>query len=79
VARWWLAPLAGSVLLLGVASLLSASVMWAGAALHATDEAVGAVLAGSTWPVAGAALLVWRLRRRQAEGLPASPVGGGRS
>jgi hypothetical protein len=79
VARWWLAPLAGSVLLLGVASLLSASVMWAGAALHATDEAVGAVLAGSTWPVAGAALLVWRLRRRQAEGLPASPVAGGRS
>ena len=80
VARWWLAPLAGSVLLLGAASLLSALVMWAGAGLHATDEAVGAVLAGSTWPVAGAVLLAWWLRRRRRaeRAAPAPAEGGGR-
>ena len=76
VVRWWLAPLAGSMLVLGAACLLSGAVMWAGTALHASDEAVGAVLAGSTWPLLGAALLAWWLRRRRARPGPTRAAPG---
>jgi glutamate/tyrosine decarboxylase-like PLP-dependent enzyme len=42
--------------------------------LHASDEYVGLLLAGSTWPALAAFLLArWLTRRRQGQGLP--PIG----
>ena len=80
LVRFWLAPLLGSVAVLAAASLLSFVVVRAAETLHASDEYVGLLLAGSTWP-ALAALLIgrWLSRRRQRPGLPAvgpSPAAG---
>jgi hypothetical protein len=75
LVRFWLAPLAGSLAVLAGASLLSFVVVRAAETLHASDEYVGLLLAGSTWP-AVAALLIGRWltrRRRQGPGLP--PIG----
>jgi hypothetical protein len=74
LVRFWLAPLLGSVAVLAGASLLSFVVVRAAETLHASDEYVGLLLAGSTWPALAAFLLGrWLTRRRQGSGLPPAP------
>ena len=53
-----------------------ANVVRAAETLHASDEYVGTLLAGSTWPALAAFLLGrWLTRRRQGLGLsPAGPA-----
>jgi hypothetical protein len=71
LVRFWLAPLLGSVAVLAAASLLSFVVVRAAETLHASDEYVGLLLAGSTWPALAAFLIGrWLTRRRQQQGLP---------
>jgi hypothetical protein len=74
LVRFLLAPLLGSVALLAGASLLSFVVVRAAETLHASDEYVGLLLAGSTWP-ALAAFLIGRWLTRRRRGLGLSPVG----
>jgi hypothetical protein len=74
LVRFWLAPLLGSAAVLAAASLASFVVVRAAETLHASDEYVGLLLAGSLWP-AVAAFLIGRWlthRRRQGFGLPPS-------
>ncbi len=67
LVRWWLLPVVACVVLLAVTSLGSFAVMRLAEALHRSDEYVGLLLAGSTWPVVTAALLVRRaIHRRRA-------------
>ncbi len=67
LVRYWLLPVFACVVLLGLTSLGSFAVMRLAEALHRTDEYVGLLLAGSTWPVLVAALLARRaVRRRRA-------------
>ena len=74
LVRLWLAPLLGSVAVLAGASLLSFVVVRAAETLHASDEYVGLLLAGSTWPALAAFLIGrWLTRRRQVPGLPPPP------
>jgi hypothetical protein len=75
LVRFWLAPLLGSVAVLAGASLLSFVVVRAAETLHASDEYVGLLLAGSTWPALAAFLIGrWLTRRRRlGPGLP--PIG----
>jgi hypothetical protein len=76
LVRFWLAPLLGSVAVLAGASLLSFVVVRAAETLHASDEYVGLLLAGSTWPALAAFLIGrWLSRRRQGLGLPTPPSG----
>jgi hypothetical protein len=71
LVRFWLAPLLGSAAVLAGASLLSFVVVRAAETLHASDEYVGLLLAGSTWPALAAFLIGrWLTRRRQGLGLP---------
>ena len=71
-ARRLVAPLLGSVAVLAGASLLSFVVVRAAETLHASDEYVGLLLAGSTWPALAAFLLGrWLTRRRLAKASPA--------
>jgi hypothetical protein len=71
LVRFWLAPLLGSLAVLAGASLLSFVVVRAAETLHASDEYVGLLLAGSTWPALAAFLIGrWLTRRRQRLGLP---------
>ena len=71
LVRFWLAPLLGSLAVLAAASLLSFVVVRAAETLHASDEYVGLLLAGSTWPALAAFLIGrWMTRRRQRPGLP---------
>jgi hypothetical protein len=71
LVRFWLAPLLGSLAVLAAASLLSFVVVRAAETLHASDEYVGLLLAGSTWPALAAFLIGrWLTRRRQGPGLP---------
>ena len=71
LVRFWLAPLLGSAAVLAAASLLSFVVVRAADTLHASDEYVGLLLAGSTWPALAAFLIGrWLTRRRQRLGLP---------
>ena len=65
--RWWLLPLLATVLLLALASLLSLTVMRVATALHSSDEYVGVLLAGSTWPIVGLCLLRWWVGRRRLQ------------
>jgi hypothetical protein len=72
LVRFWLAPLLGSVAVLAAASLLSFVVVRAAETLHASDEYVGLLLAGSTWPALAAFLIGrWLTHRRQRLGLAA--------
>lgn len=67
LVRYWLLPVLACVVVLGLTSLGSFAVMRLAEALHRSDEYVGLLLAGSTWPVVTAALLVRRaIRRRRA-------------
>ena len=71
LVRFLLAPLVGSVAVLAAASLLSFVLVRAAETLHASDEYVGLLLAGSTWPALAAFLLGrWLTRRRQGGPLP---------
>ena len=71
LVRFWLAPLLGSLAVLAAASLLSFVVVRAAETLHASDEYVGLLLAGSTWPALAAFLIGrWLTRRRQRLGPP---------
>jgi hypothetical protein len=76
LVRFWLAPLLGSAAVLAAASLLSFVVVRAAETLHASDEYVGLLLAGSTWPALAAFLIGrWLTRRRQRLGpSPAGPA-----
>jgi drug/metabolite transporter (DMT)-like permease len=67
LVRYWLLPVLACVVVLALTSLGSFAVMRLAEALHQSDEYVGLLLAGSTWPVVTAALLVRRaIRRRRA-------------
>jgi hypothetical protein len=79
LVRFWLAPLLGSVAVLAGTSLLSFVVVRAAETLHASDEYVGLLLAGSTWPALAAFLIGrWLTRRRPRTG-PAVSAGAQRS
>jgi hypothetical protein len=76
LVRFWLAPLLGTAAVLAAASLLSFVVVRAAETLHASDEYVGLLLAGSTWPALAAFLIGrWLTHRRQRLDLP--PAGPG--
>jgi len=67
VICYWLLPLLACVALLTAASLASFAVMRVAEAVHASDEYVGVLLAGSTWPLLTAAWFIRRtIRRRRA-------------
>jgi hypothetical protein len=75
--RYWLLPLLAAVAVLAVASVLSFAVMRTADAVHAADEYVGVLLAGSTVPVLVAVLMGRRIARRWRDGRPApSPIPG---
>jgi hypothetical protein len=65
VIRWWLLPLLATVVLLAFTSLLSLTVMRVANALHSSDEYIGVLLAGSTWPIVALILIRWRLTRQR--------------
>jgi hypothetical protein len=73
IIRYWLLPLLGSVAVLATASLLSFAVVRAAETLHASDEYVGLLLAGSTWPVLAAFVIGRWLTGRRGLG-PAGPA-----
>src|SRR4029453_7288834 len=66
VIRWWLLPLLATVVLLAFTSLLSLTVMRVANALHSSDEYIGVLLAGATWPIVALILIRWRLTRPHA-------------
>jgi len=75
--RYWLLPLLAAVAVLALASVLSFAVMRTADAVHAADEYVGVLLAGSTVPALAAWLMGRRLVRRWRDGRPApSPIPG---
>ena len=63
ILTWWLLPLAGAIVVLVASTLLSLLVLWLGQTVHAADEEVGLLLAGSIGPVLAAVLATRRLRR----------------
>jgi len=66
--RYWMLPLVGAAAVLALASLGSFAVVRAANALHASDEYVGVLLAGSTWPLL-VGFVVWRrAARRRRDG-----------
>jgi hypothetical protein len=74
--RYWLAPLLGCVAVLAAAALASFGVVRAAETLHASDEYVGLLLAGSTWPVLVAVVAGrWLVRRREGPAVAAPPAG----
>jgi hypothetical protein len=75
LVRFWLAPLLGTIAVLAGASLLSFIVVRAAETLHASDEYVGLLLAGSTWPALAALLIGRWLTRRRRLGLGLPPSG----
>jgi hypothetical protein len=75
LVRFWLAPLLGTIAVLAGASLLSFMVVRAAETLHASDEYVGLLLAGSTWPALAAVLIGRWLTRRRRLGLGLPPSG----
>jgi hypothetical protein len=77
LVRFWLAPLLGTVAVLAGVSLLSFVVVRAAETLHASDEYVGLLLAGSTWPALAAFLIGRWLTRRRRQGPGVPPPGPG--
>jgi hypothetical protein len=75
LVRFWLAPLLGCVAVLAGASLASFVVVRAAETLHASDEYVGLLLAGSTWPALAAFLIGRWLTHRRRHGLGLPPAG----
>jgi len=78
VVTWWLLPLAGAVALLVAGAMLSLLVLWLGETVHAADEEVGLLLAGSIGPVA-AVVLAGRAARRARRLRRVAAVGGASS
>jgi hypothetical protein len=75
--RYWLLPLLASIAVLALASALSFAVMRSADAVHAADEYIGVLLAGSTVPVLVAVLIGRRVARRGREGRPGpAPIPG---
>jgi hypothetical protein len=75
--RYWLLPLLAAVAVLALASALSFAVMRTADAVHALDEYVGVLLAGSTVPVLVAVLMGRRVAHHWRDGRPApSPIPG---
>ncbi|HEU4399245.1 MAG TPA: hypothetical protein VFU54_15580 [Actinomycetota bacterium] len=75
--RYWLLPLLAAVAVLALASALSFAVMRTADAVHAADEYVGVLLAGSTLPALAALLMGRRVVRRWRDGRPApTPIPG---
>jgi len=75
--RYWLLPLLAAVAVLALASVLSFAVMRTADAVHAADEYVGVLLAGSTVPALAAWLMGRRVVRRWRDGRSApSPIPG---
>jgi hypothetical protein len=75
LVRLWFFPLLGTIAVLAGASLLSFIVVRAAETLHASDEYVGLLLAGSTWPALAAFLIGRWLTRRRRLGLGLPPSG----
>jgi hypothetical protein len=75
LVRFWFFPLLGTIAVLAGASLLSFIVVRAAETLHASDEYVGLLLAGSTWPALAAFLIGRWLTRRRRLGLGLPPSG----
>jgi hypothetical protein len=75
LVRFWFFPLLGTIAVLAGASLLSFIVVRAAETLHASDEYVGLLLAGSTWPAVAAVLIGRWLTRRRRLGLGLPPSG----
>jgi hypothetical protein len=65
VLRWWLVPLAAALALLGASALVALAVIRVAELTHAADAYLGMLLAGSTVPLAAAALAVRRLLGRR--------------
>jgi hypothetical protein len=72
--RYWLLPLLAAVAVLALASVLSFAVMRTADAVHAADEYVGVLLAGSTVPALAAWLLGRRVFRHWRDARPAPPI-----
>jgi hypothetical protein len=68
---YWALPLLGSIVVLAVSTLAALIVIRVGAAVHATDEYIGVLLAGSLWPVVAIFALRRHLRRRRGAQSPA--------
>jgi hypothetical protein len=68
VLRYWLAPLGAAVALLSGVALASFLVVRVAELLHASDEYLGLLLAGSAWPTLAIVALArgWRQRRHAA-------------
>ncbi|HEV8648866.1 MAG TPA: hypothetical protein VG276_05540 [Actinomycetes bacterium] len=78
VVTWWMLPLAGSVVVLVASTMLSLLVLWLGQTVHAADEELGLLLAGSIGPVLATGLTGrWLRRSRRARRL--ATVGGASS
>ena len=75
LVRFWFFPLLGTIVVLAGASLLSFIVVRAAETLHASDEYVGLLLAGSTWPALAAFLIGRWLTRRRRLGMGLPPSG----
>jgi hypothetical protein len=67
ILTWWLLPLAAAATLLAGASLASLSVLWLGQLVHAADEQLSLLVAGSIGPLAAAVLASRWLRRARRE------------
>jgi hypothetical protein len=78
VRTWWLLPLAGTVAVLVASTLLSLLVLWLAEVVHAADEEVGVLLAGSIGPVL-ALVLAGRALRRPRRGRRMATLGGASS
>jgi hypothetical protein len=65
VLRYWLAPLGVAVALLAGAALVSFLVVRAAELLHASDDYLGVLLAGSAWPALAIVVAGRRWRRRR--------------
>jgi hypothetical protein len=69
--RYWLLPLLGTVAVLAVSSFAALLAMRLGQAVHATDEYVGLLLAGSIWPIS-AVIALRLLARRRRRAIPSN-------
>jgi len=67
VVTWWLLPLAAAAAVLAAAGLASLSVLWLGQLVHAADEQLSLLVAGSIGPLATAVLAGRWLRRVRRE------------
>jgi hypothetical protein len=77
ILAWWLLPLAAAAALLAAASLASLSVLWLGQLVHAADEQLSLLLAGSIGPLA-VGVLAGRWLRRARRGRRVA-LGGARA